>query len=206
MNESTQPNQDEAFEVLKAANPVRNEPGPAGARAGRIYAAAIAARRSARVRLKFATALGSLALVLGLSVIGVVALNSGGDPGPGDDGAVVADPDETGGGFAATCIGFSDEELRLRQFAFEGTATAVDGGLVTFAVDEWLAGDGSGSITLELDSTLQNSTYTDFSVAVGERYLVSGDEPFAWGCGFTVPFEESAAARWRAALATGGAE
>jgi hypothetical protein len=204
MNEPTKANEDEAMDALAAANPVRNQPEAGGARAGRIYTAATRGREKAPMRLKFAAALGALTLVGGLSVVGVVSLNSGGGTGPGDDGEVVGDPDQTGGGLAASCIGFSDEELRLRQFAFAGTATAVDGPLVTFAVDEWMAGGGSDSITLELDSTLLNSMYTEFTVTVGERYLVSGDEQFAWGCGFTVPYEESVAEQWAAALSTGG--
>jgi hypothetical protein len=74
--------------------------------------------------------------------------------------------------------------------------------VVTFAVDEWLKGPGDESFTVELDSTLQNSLYAEFTVIEGQRYLVSGEAGFAWGCGFTVPFDEETAGQWRSALAS----
>jgi len=189
--------EDEVLEMLKRANPVQ-EGEPDEARAERILSAATGSRAANRRRWYAGTAVGAAAAIAALA-IGVFAFAGGDD---GDGGAVVENPDDTGGGFAATCIGFSDEELRLREFAFSGTATSVDGPMVTFAVDQWLKGPGHESFTLELDSTLQNSLYTEFTVAEGERYLVSGEAGFAWGCGFTVPYDEGAAQQWGSALAS----
>jgi hypothetical protein len=57
-----------------------------------------------------------------------------------------------GGGAAGICLAFSLDELAMRQFAFDGTVTAVDGDQVTFDVlrlhaglrrgDRWGVGHG----------------------------------------------------------------
>jgi hypothetical protein len=36
------------------------------------------------------------------------------------------------------------------------------------------------------------------TLVVGERYLVAGEDRFVWGCGFTQPYGEVAAAEWAA--------
>ena len=39
------------------------------------------------------------------------------------------------------------------------------------------------------------------SLVVGHRYLVAGDDHFAWACGFTQAYDAAVAAQWSAALA-----
>jgi hypothetical protein len=36
-------------------------------------------------------------------------------------------------------------------------------------------------------------------LVVGSRYLISGDETFAWSCGYSVVYDEATAATWAAA-------
>jgi hypothetical protein len=146
-----------------------------------------------------ALAVGGLAAVAVIAVASFAVLGGGDD---GDGGQLPADQpaDDPAGGFAGTCLAFSEDELRLREFAFHGRAEEVDGGTVTFAVEESYSGDLGSEVTLELDSSLQSEMYNDFTFSEGQEYLVSGDEQFAWGCGFTVPYTASDAGVWEAAL------
>jgi hypothetical protein len=117
--------------------------------------------------------------------------------------AVAPAPQPVGGGDAGggvgICIAFSVEELAMRDFAIDGTVTAVDGDQVTFAVNESFIGDLSGSVTLTAPETSQTSLEGGIELVQGERYLVSGDENTVWGCGFTQAYSESAAAEWATA-------
>ncbi len=199
---------DEIMNALRDANPV--EPARDDEARQRLFAAITAAppirdeRRSA-MALAGAGVLGVVAIGV---VVGAVVLSNGGggasennggvtDPG---DGTAVANPGETAGGRSASCIGYSAEELLMRQFAFEGTVTAIDGERITFAVERNFSGDTGTEVTLNADSTLLNELYTDFEFVVGQRYLVSGDGEFAWGCGFTVPHAPAMEAEWEAIL------
>lgn len=184
--ESDEESRERLFAAITAATPIRDEP------------------RSAMV-LAGAGVLGVVAI--GVVVGAVVLSNGGGGAGENsgavtnpDDGTTVANPGETGGGLSASCIGYSAEELRMRQFAFEGTVSAIDGERITFAVERNFSGETGTEVTLNADSTLLNEMYTDFEFVVGERYLVSGDGEFAWGCGFTVPHAPEMAAEWEAIL------
>lgn len=202
---------DGAMNSLREANPVTAQEDDESRE--RLFAAIVsggggkASERRSKLVLAGAGVAG--VVVAGLVVGAVVLSNSGdGAPGenngavanPGDDGTAIANPGETGGGLSASCIGFSPEELRMREFAFEGTVTAIDGEQITFAVDRNFSGDTGTEVALNADSTLLNEMYTDFEFVVGERYLVSGDGEFAWGCGFTVPHEPEMAAEWEAIL------
>jgi hypothetical protein len=104
-----------------------------------------------------------------------------------------------GGGAAGICLAFSLDELAMRQFAFDGTVTAVDGDQVTFDVTESFIGDMSGSVTLTAPDFAQTSLEGGIELVQGERYLVSGDENIVWGCGFTQPYSDAAAAEWASA-------
>ena len=104
-----------------------------------------------------------------------------------------------GGGAAGMCLAFSLDELAARDFAFDGTVTAVDGDQVTFTVNESFIGDASGSVTLTAPDTSQTSLEGGVPLEVGERYLVSGDDGIVWGCGFTQAYDESTAVEWASA-------
>ena len=62
-----------------------------------------------------------------------------------------------GGGAAGICLAYSVEELANRDFAFDGTLTALDGDQATFTVNESFIGDESGSVTLTAPDFSQTS-------------------------------------------------
>ncbi len=190
-----------AMEQLRAANPA--DAGNLDSKAGAMY------QRITRGAGGSATPVWRRwpAVAAGLAVVAVVAvasfaMMSGGGNGGGDGLPVDPGVDEPGGSLAS-CIGYSEDELRLREFAFRGTATEVTDTTATFGVSEWFAGNRGDSVTLELDSSLLSEMYNDFTFAEGEEYLVSGDAGFAWGCGFTRPFDGDLATAWDAVLAGG---
>lgn len=196
---------EEAMAQLRAANPA--EAGSFDAKGSAMYEKITSgetanAPKPAWQRLPVMG--GAAAAVGALALAGVLMMSGGGS------GSTTASPDgeptlDPGGGGLASCLAYSVEELRAREFAFLGTVTNIDGGMVTFAINEAYHGAAGDTMTLEADSTLQNSMYTEFQFEVGEQYLVSGDAEFAWGCGYTRPFDGELAAEWEAAFAGGPA-
>lgn len=158
------------------------------------------------------TTLAGVALVA-LALGGVaVALQLADDGGaPSDDVAdPVTTPDGTGerpdamppGGGMAMCIAvYSPETLAEREVAFAGTVTAMSGDDITFDVEEVFRGDLGATVTLGGAGFVGGiNPDNPAPVAVGDRVLVAGDGGFAWGCGFTQPYDEDVAATWRSTL------
>jgi hypothetical protein len=103
-----------------------------------------------------------------------------------------------------------------RAFAFDGTVLATRGrpDLVTFRVHRWYAGGHRRRITVEMAVSPRSAAWNDASEyppphSVGTRLLVSGEprwggpplrDPYAWACGFTVPYQPAEAASWRVAF------
>ena len=105
-----------------------------------------------------------------------------------------------GGGAAGICLAYSVEELANRDFAIDGTVTAMDGDQATFTVNESFIGDMSGSVTLTAPVSSEDIAFEGGTeLVVGDRYLVSGDDGIVWGCGFTQPFSDRLAAEWATA-------
>lgn len=164
------------------------------------------------------TALAGAALaVLALGAVAVAWQLAGGDTAPSDDVAgPVATPDDTttpgtaggqpgvtppGGGMAMCVAVYSPETLAERELAFAGEVTAIEGDDITFDVEEVFRGDLEDTVTLggaEFIGGINPDNPTP--VAVGDRVLVAGDGGFAWGCGFTQPYDEDVAATWRGTL------
>ena len=109
--------------------------------------------------------------------------------------------------------------MRERDHAFDGVVLSIEPGtggpprtgpvsepLVTFEVREWFKGPGGE--TSALRSVLPVGDDSRGSLApgygpvlvVGERYLVSGDDVFAWSCEFSHEYDEGIAEQWRAAF------
>lgn len=145
---------------------------------------------------------GALSLVAVGIVTGAVMMR-GGSSSP-----TAAPPAETeiggGGGFAAMCVElYSPETLVNREWAFEGVVDSIDADTfsATFTVTHWLRGDLGEQVTLGAGTLLGVTSVGDDTVLVpGDRYLISGDETFAWGCGFSQPYSEALAAEWETAL------
>lgn len=195
---------------LAAANPVdlADVPGPDSPQARALFQEitmeAPTARPSTRVwgrpALVASVAAGLAAVTLG--IVALVGTDPTAEPGPiatGGPPASEAPPPMLG-----MCAElYSLETLPDRDFAFDGTLTAIDGERATFDVHEVFKGDLAATITLEGASSIASAGMTSVDsagLAIGDRALVSGSDGFAWGCGFTMPWDEATASSWRDAL------
>jgi len=121
-------------------------------------------------------------------------------------GGAAAPPPQTGtggGGAIGMCIQFSIAELQARDFAFDGTVTAVDGDQATFTVNTAFWGVKTGSsvtFTAGVGMLEESGIALDGGplLVVGDRYLISGDDIFAWTCGYSQVYDEATAAEWAA--------
>lgn len=138
---------------------------------------------------------------------GAIALGGDDDTTPTPNTEVATDstaPNTTDGGpitpgGIASCVEqYSLETLANRDAAFDGTVEAVDGDTITFTVNEWFRGGEGDTTTRRGASTLGGITSAGPSVSLepGTRLLVAGDDDFAWGCGFTQPYDAAVAAQW----------
>ncbi len=123
-------------------------------------------------------------------------------------GSAAAPPPQTGNGDGGVgtgmCIQFSFEELQARDFAFDGTVTAINGDQATFTVNHAFWGvDTGSSVTLTggIGMLEESGVALDGGplLVVGDRYLISGDDVFAWTCGYSQVYDEATAAEWAAA-------
>lgn len=137
-------------------------------------------------------ALGALAAAAAAGAVVVIAVivSSGG-------GAPAASHEPQPG--IGSCVEtYSTASLAARDFAFDGTVSSIDGEQVTFDVNSVYSGDVADSVTLTATG-MTGSSITSVagpSLVVGGRYLVAGDDEFAWGCGFTQAYDEAVAAEW----------
>ena len=144
-------------------------------------------------------AFGALAAAAAAAVVvmAVIANSGGGVPAPSSDPGtgIGGDP---GTGIGSCVESYGPTTLASRDFAFDGTVTAIDGEQVTFDVNSAYAGEVGDSITLTATGMTGTSITSAGgpSLSEGERYLVAGDGVFAWGCGFTQPYNEAVAAEW----------
>jgi hypothetical protein len=187
---------DDPIETLRAANPHPTEPLPPAVTA-RLWARIEERTRPApRRRWSFAVAgLATATAVLALVV--VMGRPAGSDPSlPLGDGA-------------ATCLEvYSPETLVHRQFAFDGTVTAITdapdldfGSEVTFDVSQAFIGDIGESTTVVASGmgTEGGDSEGGPAINVGDRLLISGDDGAAWTCGFSRTYSAEMAAEWEAA-------
>lgn len=193
------------IDELRAANPLRDDQLPPNSR-DRLWSRIQEARMSdnlpqadpGQTRIARWTIVASGATLVAVMV---AALTIGGTATPppqtGNEGT-------GGGGGTAICLAFSIEELQARDFAFDGTVTAINGTQATFTVNDgfWGVEDGA-SITLGAELMVGEPEIVALDggplLVVGDRYLVSGDETYAWSCGYTLVYDEASAATWAAA-------
>ena len=135
----------------------------------------------------------------GVALVGIAVVAILGNRGPGP--SIVPGGSSNVG--SASCVEtYGPTTLARRSFAFDGIVTAIAGDEVTFKVNVRYKGTAGDSITL----TAIGMTGTAITsaggpnLAVGERYLVAGEEHFAWACGFTQPYDSTIAAQWAAAF------
>ena len=146
---------------------------------------------------RWAVALSGVAV----AVVAVAAIQLSGatptaSPDPTDDGG-------GGGDAAGMCIQYSIEELSARDFAFDGTVTTLNGDQATFGVNTAFWGVEATSITLTagIGMISEQGVALDGGplLVIGERYLVSGDDIYAWTCGYSLVYDPAVAAEWAAA-------
>lgn len=175
---------------LRHADPARNAEPSSDSRArvwARIQEETMDDTVRSRGRLpRLVLGLGGLAVTAGVVV--ALALWVGGAPPVGGPGPGIGSCVET----------YSLATLANREFAFDGTVTGIDGDEVTFAVTQAFAGDVGSSVTLTATGMTGTAitSAADVTLMVGERYLVAGEDEFAWGCGFTQPYDAEVAADW----------
>ena len=128
---------------------------------------------------------------------------------------------------AVRCVEqYSPATVVNRAFAFDGVVTDIGSGEsnrpdrghlelvgVTFAVREWFSGGSGSTVTIDMESPVQEAPRLPEGVpsyAVASRLLVSGEprwggppleDAIAWGCGFTRYYDPVTAALWRQAFA-----
>jgi len=139
--------------------------------------------------------------LIGLPAAGlVIALAAVLSSSPASGGPSVA----LGNGSAACIEVYTPENLLHREFAFDGTVTAIQsssadfGVEVSFDVNEAFIGDVGSTITLTAPGVGGDSEGGP-AIAVGDRLLISGDETYAWTCGFSRTWSAEMAAEWEAA-------
>ena len=141
-----------------------------------------------------AWAAGLGATGLAAVVVAAIVIGRGGTP--------IATPSPSTGPGSAMCVEqYSLDTLKHRGFAFDGTVTSISGDEVTFSVGERYLGSGGALVTLSATG-MTGTTITSAggpNLALGERYLVAGDDHFVWACGFTQPYDAGVAAQWKQA-------
>lgn len=195
MNEHLEP---DPLDALRAADPVD---------ADRLSSASLA-RIRARVnedvmttparRLPWGTrTLGLGAGVAAIAALALVVALGGRSPAPG-----VTPGGSVGTGSASCVEPYSKTAITRRTFAFDGIVSAINGEQVTFTVGKAYRGAAGGTITLDAPG-MTGTAITSAggpNLAVGERYLVAGDDHFVWPCGYTQPYDAAVAAEWAALL------
>lgn len=111
-------------------------------------------------------------------------------------------PSPSGLGVGFCVEQYSPETLERRSVAFDGSVTAIGGDSVTFAINRSYRGTQGSTITLAAPGMTGESVTSAGGprFEVGQRYLVAGEDGFAWACGFSQPYEPDTAAEWEQVL------
>jgi hypothetical protein len=129
-----------------------------------------------------------MTIVGGVAAAAVIAVGSVAIFAGGDDPKPAAGPplelSLPGGDALASCIAFDVSLLANMSPAFAGTATAVDDGTVTLAVDHWYKGGDASRVVLHAASGTQ-ALIDGFDFEVGQHYLITASENQVNFCGFS---------------------
>ncbi len=91
-----------------------------------------------------------------------------------------------GSGATGKCRAVEVGDIRRMQVAFEGTATAVNGELVTLHVDHWYHGGTADTVEVQSDSDAV-ATLLGVDFKAGESYLVTATNGQVSTCGESAP-------------------
>jgi hypothetical protein len=178
---------------LRRANPVAPDELPSVSLA-RVHARVEEATRSERTdtdgRRRFSVA--GLGAGIAVATIAVLMVIAGGFLRP------PSEPSPSGLGVGFCVEQYGPETLRNRSIAFDGTVTAITADQVTFAINQSFRGTDGSSVTLAAPGMTGASVTAAGgpAFAVGQRFLVAGEDQFAWGCGFSQPYDSDVAAEW----------
>lgn len=179
-------------EELSHADPARMTTPPSESRArvwARIQEATMDDMDQRRGRMpRLVLGFGGLAMAAAAAVVAFTLWSGEAPPGGGP-----------GTGIGSCVETYSLATLANREFAFDGTVAAVEGDEVSFSVTRVFAGDIGASVTLTATGMTGSSITSaggDLTLVVGQRYLVAGEDEFAWACGFTQPYDAAIAADW----------
>lgn len=195
----TKPPEMDPLDVLRGADPVDVDHLPSASLArirARVREDVMSHEPRPRRSLRPTALLGLAGGAIAAGAVALALLVGGGQlPGPV--------PGSSGGPGSAMCVEpYSPAALARRDLAFDGTVTAIAGSRVTFTVNHAYRGVDGSSVTLEARG-MTGPPLTSAggpSLVVGQRYLVAGDDAFAWACGYTQPYDPTVAAEWQAAL------
>ena len=130
-----------------------------------------------------------LMIISGAAAAAAIALGSVAIIRGGDDGSDLADgpPLELSlgaGDTLASCMPFDVAVLASMSPAFAATATSIDDGTVTLAVDRWYTGGDAATVALQAPSGMQ-ALIDGFDFEVGQQYLITAAEGNVNFCGFS---------------------
>lgn len=140
-----------------------------------------------RHRRRTSMILGGVAAAALFVVGGAVLVTSlGGD----DTEDVVAGPPLElslgDGALLASCLPFDVNVLADMSPAFGGTATSVDGEIVTLTVDRWYTGGDAATVVLKASPGME-ALIDGFNIEVGDQYLITASQGTVNFCGFSGP-------------------
>lgn len=130
-----------------------------------------------RRRLTLALAAATLAVLAGVGTAVTIGLRTPDRP----DQMVLRMPDSA----TASCPVFDLEFLRQTPVAFQGTAVEVAGSSTVLRVDRWFRGGRDGATTVRITREAPGATDGDVEFTTGKTYLVSAQDGFVHGCGYS---------------------
>jgi hypothetical protein len=130
-----------------------------------------------RRRLTFALAAATLAVLAGVGAGVAIGLRTPDRP----DQMTLRMPDSVN----ASCAMFDLGLLRQVPVAFQGTAVEVAGSSTVLRVDRWFRGERDGVTTVRITREAPGAADGDVEFTTGRTYLVSAQDGFVRGCGYS---------------------
>ncbi len=109
-------------------------------------------------------------------------------------------PGSDSGPTMQSCVPFGVRYLRDMPTALSGTATRVDDGNVTIAVDHWYRGGDADLVELVAVDPQTAALLNDIEFVERERYLIAATDGTVNLCGFSGPWSEALAAAYAEAF------
>ncbi len=200
----SEPGGTDPLDALRRADPVDMDQLPSASLArmsARIQEEIVDTKDTGTGRRRFMIPAAAAVVLAGFALVVVVGGTGPGAAPAATPGIALGSPvtsPATGLGLASCIEQYSSRTLAERSFAFDGTVTRIGGDEVTFQVRHWFKGAARDTVTLTatgMTGTAITSTGGP-NLSVGGRFLVAGEDHFAWACGFTQPYDPAVAAQW----------